>query len=179
MPTPILTPQAAAWASYTDTHTELLPAITKRAGAVRLGYRVAQIGFIVLLANSQIIANAAVGQPHALHNLGPAGLPLVGAAGWLGLKALASLHGAWREVSWGFSASSLQKIYKAQPDSYDQQQQLRCINCRQTLQAQSSNDTRFMAPVCTHGASCPNCGFKLWPGCSSLAALLENARGSL
>lgn len=179
MPTPILNSQAAAWSSYLETHSELLPAVKTRDRAARYAYQIGQVGLIAVIASSQVIANASVGATGALSNLGPAGLLGLGLAGWLGIKGIAHLHEAWRETRWGFSASSLQKIYKAQPDAHDTQGKLRCINCRHPLQTAKQSATPHSAQVMPMAASCENCGFKLWPGCSKFSALIQNHNGPL
>ncbi len=179
MPTPILNPRAVAWSSYLDTHSELLPAVKSRDRAARYAYQIGQVGLIALIASSHVIANASVGLTGALANLGAAGIPCLGLVGWLGIKVIAQLHEAWRESRWGFSASSLQKIYKAQPDAYDPCGKLRCINCRHTLPKANQSAKPNCAKVSPLAASCGCCGFKLWPGCSKFSALIQNHNGPL
>ena len=179
MPTPIFNPQAAVWSSYIDTHAELIPAFEKRDSATRCAYQIGQVGFVVLIASSHVIANAGVGINGALHELPPMSLPSLGIAGWMVIKGLATFHEAWRNSSWGFSASSLQKIYKANPDAYDKCGNLRCINCQRTLWPDSQADHRYHEKVRAVGAKCDKCGFKLWPSCSRLSATLQNLRGSI
>lgn len=174
MHTPILNSQAAAWSSYLETHSELLPAVKSRDRAARYAYQIGQVGLIAVIASSHVIANASVAMTGALSSLGPVGQPGLSIAGWLGIKGIAHLHEAWRESRWGFSASSLQKIYKAQPEAYDAEGMLRCINCRNQLRIATQSDTPHDAKVRPMAASCECCGFNLWPGCSKFSALIQN-----
>ena len=179
MPSPIFNPQAAVWSSYIDTHTELLPTVKKRDSAARCAYQIGQVGFVVLIASSHVIANADAGLGGAVQGLGPMGLPSLGLAGWIGIKVLACFHEAWRDSRWGFSASSLQKIYKAQPGAYDTNGKMRCINCQHTLLPESLTDRRYSNVVLPDGAECRHCNFKLWPSCSKVSALIQNLRRSI
>lgn len=179
MTTRILNSQAAAWSSYIDTHHDLLPAVKDCDAVVRNAYKIGQYAFIGLIAGSHVIANASERMSTAFSSLETAYLPVLSIAGWLVIKAIAHLHMALREAKWGFSASSLQKIYKAQPGSYDTEGWLRCINCGHKVHDTNSSTKPRYTKVKPLGSTCQCCGFNLWPGCNKVSALIQNHNGSL
>ena len=104
---------------------------------------------------------------------------LNGVAGLAAIAVLNTAHSVWRQTHWGFSASSLQKIYKAQPLAYDTDGQLLCINCQQPVKQASIQGGALNQLVDTAGAECQTCGLLLWPKCTRFTAILQNVQARL
>ena len=173
----MLNAKAAAWTAYLDTHAVLLPDFKERVRVLKARYRVAQIGFLILLADSHFIAHATGKATEVASPVHLATFVLFGLFGWLGIKAISLLHIAWYSARWGYSASSLQRIYKNHRDNVLPSGTLTCINCRNEVWKQGEGagreniDTR---KVQRGACQCQSCGFQLWPGCSRLSALFQN-----
>ena len=173
----MLNSKAAAWNAYLDTHAVLLPDFNERIRKLKSIYRVAQVGFLILLADSHVIAHATDKASEVTSPIHLATFLAFAATGWLGIKAASSLHAAWYTARWGYSASSLQRIYKSHRANVLPSGTLICINCGSDVWKQGKGATRetIDSKKVQRGAcQCPSCGFKLWPSCSRLSALFQN-----
>ncbi len=176
MSTSILNPQAIAWSSLQEIHTELLPTVMQRAKRARIGYQVGQIAVLATISNANLFAHTANLSSVGVSNTASLLMLAMTGVAWFGLRALASVHVAWRESTWGYSASSLQKIYKSRPENYDPEGRLKCINCGLSLQAseESAEMDVFDHAITHHAVQCVHCKMKLWPGTTRLSAFLKN-----
>ena len=173
----MLNAKAVAWTAYLDAHAVLLPDFTKRVRSLKTCYRVAQVGFLILLADSHVIAHAADNTAIAAPPVHLATFVIFGLLGWLGLKAACMIHTAWLYANWGYSASSLQRIYKSYIGNVLPSGTLICINCRNDVHKQGEGSSRKPIKyyrVQRGSCTCPSCGFKLWPKCTRLSALFQN-----
>ncbi|MEQ6438155.1 hypothetical protein V8Z74_24545 [Comamonas sp. w2-DMI] len=166
-----------------DIHSDLLPTVMQRAKSAKIGYQIGQIGMLATISNSNLFAHTPSFASEHVTNTNSFMMLAVAGLAWLGLRTAASIHVAWRETCWGYSASSLQKIYKNRRANYDAQGRLKCINCHLPLeeaetQASGRNDA-FGQRVSHLPGQCSHCQFKLWPGTTRLSALLKNLDSSL
>ncbi len=153
-----------------ETHDDLHQKVKTRASCVLKYYKATQIAALIASGCLAVMADAYAQSTLVIANSSSCiGL---GGIGILALGALGHVHSLISQTKWGYSASSLQYIYKAQPDNYNADGQLVCINCKANLPTPSLL-TAMLQRKPDAGCSCGNCGFKLWPQSRAIGQLFH------